>query len=250
MNKYIRPATFFTMIVLAHIAQATTIVLIRNQEAVYIGADSRIVDQNGESLGIECKMMKIGDLFFANAGLGVDAMYGFNIKEIAVNVFCSAEPFEQKLQDFILKVDDECSAYLQRIKFKRKDIYERIMAGRLNIETMIAGRDEFNAPFFQVIKFAVDPETENIKMTTPVLYGCPGDCRGGKVVALMGQMANTEEIVNNRASSMMRNPVKAINFIINREIKNTKSVGGPITILKIGREKTTWLQHDKRCLDK
>jgi len=112
---------------------ATTIVLIRTEESVYIGADSRIVDQNGESLGTECKVMKIGDLFFANAGLGVDAVHGFNIKQIAVNSFRSTAPFEQKLQDFIAKVDDECSAYLQRIKYERTDIYERIIHRQLTI---------------------------------------------------------------------------------------------------------------------
>ena len=44
--------------------QATTIVLIRNGDGVYIGADSRIVDENGESLGNECKVMKINNYYF------------------------------------------------------------------------------------------------------------------------------------------------------------------------------------------
>ena len=46
---------------------ATTIVLIRNHEAVYIGADSRIGDEHGNDLGSECKIMRIGDYFFTHA---------------------------------------------------------------------------------------------------------------------------------------------------------------------------------------
>jgi hypothetical protein len=228
---------------------ATTIVLIRNQDAVYIGADSKIVDENGDSLGEECKVIKIGDYYFANAGLGMDLQYDFNIKEIATTVFSSNASFEQQLSDFVDAVDYECSSYLLRIKNNRKDIFERVTSGKINIETAIAGRDENGIPFFKVIKFRADKFGNETKISTPIRYNCPGDCADGKVVAIMGQMSNTESFVDNWARGMMRNPVKAIKFIINKEIEKSDRVGPPITILEISEKKSTWLQHDNLCPD-
>jgi len=227
---------------------ATTIVIIRNDSAVYIGADSRLADEHGQSLGRECKIIKIGDYYFAHAGLGMDPLYGFNIQKIAFDIFSSNNLFAHKLDTFISHVDSECTAYLDRIENKRPDIYARIVNGRINIETVVAGREEGIA-FFKVIKFSAATAEHGAQIYTPVRYSCPGDCEGGKVVAMMGQMENSEKIVDDWAYSMMRNPAKAINFLINREIKNNKKVGPPITILKIGRKETTWLQHDELCPD-
>ena len=66
---------------------------------------------------------------------------------------------------------------------------------------------------------------------------------------MLGQMSNTEKMVDNWARGMMRNPVKAINFIINREIAENDRVGPPITILEISGKKSAWLQHDSFCPD-
>ncbi len=229
--------------------QATTIVLIRNQDGVYIGADSRIGDENGTDLGIECKVMKIGDYFFTHAGLGIDAQYDFNIKDIARDVFASNLPLEEKIETFVADVDDACTAYLQRIKLARRDVYARLVSGNINIETAIAGVDESGIPFFQVIKFTAAGSGDEIKISMPVHYTCPGDCDGGQVVVMLGQMSNSEGAVDNWAYGMMRRPVRAINYLINKEIENNDRVGPPVTILKINQYGHEWIQRAVGCDD-
>ncbi len=243
-NKIILLAVFFFLTSL----HATTIVLIRNDEGVYIGADSRIVDENGGVLGTECKVMRINNYFFTHAGLGIDSQYGFNIKQIAREAFSSSLPFEEQVEQFTSTVDGECTAYLNRIKMARQGIYDRVTNGHVNIETAIAGMNE-DGPFFYVIKFTAAGSDERVKISMPVRYRCPGDCQGGHVVAMLGQMSNTEGAVDNWAYGMIRRPVRSINFLINREIENNSSVGPPITILKIGYDGPTWIQHSETCDD-
>ncbi len=220
--------------------------LIRNQDAVYVGADSRILNQFGESLGTECKITRIGDYYFAHAGLGSDLMYGFDLKVLAQKVLSSNE-FPQKIEQFIRLVNIECSAYLERIRDKRPELYKRITSGDINIETAIIGRNSAGIPFFQVIKFAATESGRKRKITTPILYECPGDCSGGQVIALMGQMQHAEPMVERWSGGMLRNPVRAINAMIGREIENNTKVGPPITILKLTEQNSTWIQHDESC---
>jgi hypothetical protein len=228
---------------------ATTIVLIRNQDAVYIGADSRIGDEHGNDLGTECKVMRIGDYYFTHAGLGIDAQYGFNIKEIARAVFSSNLSFDEKIENFIADVDRACTSYLKRIKSGRRDLYSRVVNGHINIETAIAGLDEPGTPFFQVIKFSAAGSDEDIKISMPVRYMCPGDCDGGQVVVMLGQMSNSEGAVDDWAYGMMRRPVRAINYLIKKEIEHNDRVGPPVTILKIDKNGHQWIQHSDDCVD-
>lgn len=241
----------FFLIILFFFASlhATTIVLIRNNDGVYIGADSRIVDEHGADLGTECKVMRINNYYFTHAGLGIDAQYGFNIKEIAREAFSSALPFEQQRKIFVEQVDAQCSRYLRRIKSERRALYDRLVNGHINIEAAIAGVNEAGIPFFQVLKFTAAGSNENVKISMPVLYTCPGDCDGGQVVAMLGQMSNSEQAVDGWARGMMRRPVRAINFLINKEIENNDRVGPPITILKIAHDTSTWIQHSDMCED-
>ena len=221
--------------------------LIRNQDAVYVGADSRILNQFGEALGTECKITRIGDYYFAHAGLGLDAMYGFDLKALAQIAFSSSNEFRQNIKQFIRLVDTEGSAYLARIRNKRPELYARITRGEINIETAIIGHDSSGAPFFKVIKFAANESGNTTKITTPIVYECPGDCRGGKVIALMGQMQHAEPMVERWPAGMLRNPVRAINAMIGREIENNTKVGPPIAILKLTAQNSTWIQHDESC---
>ena len=246
--RYIKSLPLF-LLFFVPLLHSTTIVLIRNSDGVYIGADSRIVNERGESLGSECKVLKINKFYFAHAGLGVDSKFGFNIQDIARTSFSTDLPFAEQIDNFARTVDLECSAYLHRIKNERKEIFNRITSGTLNIETVVAGQDDDGVPFFYVIKFTAAGSNSDVKISMPVRYKCPGDCGGGKVVAMLGQMSHTEQAVENWAFGMMKNPVKAINFIINREIESNDRVGPPITILKIGYDEITWIQHSELCSD-
>ena len=146
-------------------------------------------------------------------------------------------------------VDNACTAYLQRIKSGRREIYSRVVNGHINIETAIAGIDESGTPFFQVIKFSAAGSDEDIKISMPVRYSCPGDCDGGQVVVMLGQMSNSEDALDNWAYGMMRRPVRAINHLINKEIEHNDRVGPPVTILKINQNGHEWIQHSDDCDD-
>ncbi len=226
---------------------ATTIVLIRNENGIFIGADSRIVNEHGQNLGAECKVMKINDYYFTHAGLGIDSTFGFNIKDIARKVFSTHQSYDEQIDEFISEVEIECSAYLHRIKSKRQHLYSRLINGHVNIETAIAGVNESGTPFFDIIKFTAAGSENEIKISMPVRYSCPGDCQGGQAVVMLGQMSHAEGAVERRAFGMMRRPVQAINFLINKEIENNDRVGPPITILHISPHENSWIQNGDAC---
>lgn len=227
-------------------SNATTIALIRNDEGVYIGADSRTVNQFGEALASECKITRMGDYYFAHAGLGLDSTFGFDIKAIAREVFTADLAFPEHIERFIESVDTEFSRYLNAIRTKRPNLFSRISQGQVNIETAIAGRDTAGQPFFKVIKFTA-ADSARIKITPAVQYSCPGNCSGDQAVVLLGQMSQAGAMVDRWAGGMLRNPVRAINAMIGREIQHSDRVGGPVAILKITESETIWVQHNELC---
>ena len=246
MIKLYKKSLLLFVLLWVSLSNATTIVLIRNENGVFIGADSRIVNERGQSLGSECKITRFKNIYFVHAGLGSDALYGFDIQDIAKQAFSSKNSLDEKVRNFENTLKSQYKEYLEKIRTARSEVYFRIKSGTLNIEAAIAGQNTDGA-FFKAFKFSAEGPDDDIKISMPVQYSCPGDCQGGKVVAMLGQMSHTQEIVARRAHRMMRDPISAINFIINREIDYNPRVGPPITILHIGHDTTQWIQHSDFC---
>jgi hypothetical protein len=69
------------------INKGTTIIAVVRNDTVWIGADSKVTDEDGNFVGTTCKILRYNDIVFAHAGLKTDFVADIDIENIFISSY-------------------------------------------------------------------------------------------------------------------------------------------------------------------
>jgi hypothetical protein len=245
-------------------ASATSIVAVKNNDEIVIGADSKttftpLCDSAGEQGSIEkCKIVQTGNLFFASAGsagMGKAAFRGnvdpeFNVKEVISKglggqgrVTSKIANLEKVLVADLTRIVEEArqenaAFFLER--FSTYPMHTIIVVGSDNGELVLIVRT------FRPILSRSGSLSFEIRR-----FDCPGDCQESFITVFGGQ---TEAIRNylqeNEYFLSSTDPVTAVRDLVELEIsKDPSFVGPPVDILRLTKNGAEWVQRKSLCPD-
>jgi hypothetical protein len=245
-------------------AFATSIVAVKNNDEIVIGADSKTTLTSvgtgaaGPAEITKCKIVQEGDLFFASAGsagIGPAGLPGdvdreFDLKEIIAEGLRGNGSIADKvgnlerllvanLTRMAEKVRQDNPAFFLA-KFVKSPVHTVIVGGRDNGELVLMVRT------FRLItspsgslSFAVGR------------FACPGDCQVPFITIFEGRtMAIRKYLQQHELFLYYADPVTAVRHLVGLEIsKEPSSVGPPVDILRLTRKGAEWIQRKALCPD-
>ena len=253
-----------SLFMLPSAAFATSIVAVRNNDEIVIAADSKTTltparDGMGEPESIaKCKIVQVGNLFFASAGsagIGSVEFYGnvdpvFNLKEVIAKGLAGKGRIADKVnkleKDLVINLaqiaekarQDNAAFFLER--FVKHPIHSVIVAGLENGELLLMVR---------TFKLIISPSGS---LSFEIgRFTCPGDCDSPFITLFEGQTEAIRTYLQvNRYFLYRTDPVTAVRNLVDLEISTNPSfVGAPVDILRITRKGTEWIQRKSLCPD-
>jgi hypothetical protein len=243
---------------------ATSVVAVRNNDEIVIGADSKTtltrVNYNlREPDGIaKCKIVQAGNLFFASAGsagIGPVDLPGyvdpaFNLKELITRGLGRDGDIGERVRNMekVLLLNltqiaekvrkDNPVFFLQ--KFVQYPVHTIIIAGLEDEELILMVRT-----FRLVVPLSGDLSFEVGRFT------CPGDCDASFITIFEGRTAAIRNYLYwNENFLYTTDPAVAVRALVEMEISEDPStVGPPVDILRLTRRGAEWIQRKSLCPD-
>ncbi|HAM50308.1 MAG TPA: hypothetical protein DCP92_06290 [Nitrospiraceae bacterium] len=245
-------------------AFATSIVAIRNNDEIVIGADSKTtLTQMSDSVGeqgsvAKCKIVQAGNFFFASAGsAGIGPLESsgnldpeFNLKEVIAKglrgnarIADKVKNLEKILVGNLSQIaekarQDNAAFFIER--FVDHTIHTFIIAGVDNDQLVLLVR---------TFKLIISPSGS---LSFEIgRFTCPGDCDSPFITLFEGQTEAIRTYLQvNRYFLYRTDPITAVRSLVDLEISaNPSFVGPPVDILRITRTGTEWIQRKSLCLD-
>jgi len=224
----------------------TTIIAIRLNDTIIIGADSKA--HNFKKSWNVCKIYKYKNFYYAVSGISSDTIYNFDLEVIInKNVDANREIF-LTLDSLNYALCDSLINYLKRIKFNRPYVYNEFITKYRGIKIIFA-IISYQIPFLVGAEYYV--EYDSTMMNYYIKYKntfCPGDSKASSNIMIIGQHKAIDGYLEDHPGFWEKNPVEAINFLIKLEIKsNPDKVGKPIDIIQITKNNYKWIQCKPEC---
>ncbi len=256
--------TVFIVLSFGSSAFATSIVVVRDNNEIVIGADSKTTmtfagSGRREAGSIaKCKIVQTGDLFFAsagNAGIGPAAFPGdvdpeFDLKEVIVRGLQGSG----SIGDRVRNLEKVLVANLIRIAEKAREddaafFLQRFV--RCPVHTIVVGGLDEGKPVLMARTFRLIVSPSGSLSFEIGRYSCPGDCQDPIITIVEGQTGEIRRYLEQHALYLFyADPVSAVRDLVELEIaKDPSSVGPPIDILRLTKEGATWIQRKPSCPD-
>lgn len=264
-EKHLRIISIFIiMFLISSTAFATSIVAVRNNNEIVIGADSKtsltpMLNSVGDPKSIaKCKIVQVGNIFFASAGfagIGTEKFPGnidpeFNLEEIIVNALKGKWSIADKLNNLekILVANLSQIAEKARLenaaffvdRFVKYPMYSIIVAGSDNEELILMART------FKLIISPSGSLTFDIRR-----FDCPGDCEESFITIFAGRTEAIRKFLHENEGFLFHtDAATAIRNLVELEIsKDPSFVGPPIDILRLTRKGAEWIKRKSLCPD-
>jgi hypothetical protein len=232
------------------IAGATTIVVVRTDKVVVLGADSRIVRvdvSTGKSQSfLGCKIEQIGNIFFAADGQ-LKQDNGFNAYELAREASLKGGGVIAVADRFETMAEKPLAAMLRNF---RKEDFTEFCDHKECLQVIFVGFDKAQ-PISAVRRFSAEIDGKEIIVKPLGHLDCPGECPQSNITMVLG--------VNSMANRMMETPnfgqqgvIQAVDDLIGTEVKATggNEVSRPIAILIMDKDGARWADgHQGVCPD-
>lgn len=246
------PLLAIALILTGH-AAATTIVAVKTQNEIVIGADSKVTDTYGNAFSNQaCKIIQAGNLFFAYEGLARDKQTGFDIAQIAARALQLKPnaPISEKVSILTGFVASQLFDELPRLKQHDPGTYrEKVEGGQTFLKILIAGF-EGNTPLLFVRQFRAVPINRQTIGVSIVPDDCLKDCAQGIVVKSLGETAAIDGLPEETPGFWEGGIVEGVRRLIETEIAaRSEYVGPPIDILRIDKTGAHWIQKKASCVN-
>ena len=235
------------------IAHGSAIVVIKNGNEVFIGADSKVKN----SRELTCKIRQVNNLFFGLTHYVeiVHPLMGikiFDAFELATKTGTIKGKIRDKVDYFDKLVEGKLTEVLKiwSSTFSKDEIRE-IMFGKNELMRAVIIGIENNKPiilerFYSVDNFDVIP----LRIKTDIPQDINKD--NAFVISMGIDTAIDQDIQdikrNKRDRDILLNPIKSINRLITLQASATPDVvGPPIDILRIAPGNVGWIQHKQKC---
>jgi hypothetical protein len=225
-------------------AHATSIVILRSANRIYIGADSRrSYRERGETYtGSVCKIVPAGRLLFVASGLTYAndqqvADVGVAVGRSSATVRYAIEEFRRRMQQFL----PQAIAAEGRVEHSGARKALILEAAFIGVEANLARVSvEWYRTNGTITKSKVTSDRNTYSSATPARYD----------FILLGKRRAIDQYLRGRSPSI-RSDADAIGLItrlINLEVaESPESTAAPIDILKVDSTGSRWLQRKANC---
>jgi hypothetical protein len=263
---YIRSLLTLTvsLLLLPSSAFATSIVAVRNNDEIVIGADSKttltqVYENVREPEGVvKCKIVQAGRLFFASAGsagIGPVALRGhidpeFNVKELIARGLGG----EGKIGEKVRRLEKVIVLNLTQIAEKvRQDnpafFFQRFVSYPAHTIIIAGLEDEKLILMVRTFRLVVEPSGSfSFEIGR---FACPGDCRESFITIFEGRTEAIRRYLHGNENFLYyTDPAVAVRDLVEMEISDDPSaVGPPVDILRLTRRGAEWIQRKSLCPD-
>jgi len=229
----------------------TTVVAIRNDNQVTVGADSKGTWYGKQkTTQTHCKIRQTGSLFYAFAMMTEHPQSGYSIPAIVNQVSQSNGSILQKAAFFENIVRDPIIRALEMIRrdypddFKRKHLKDPVLQ-------IIFFGFEVNAPVLLARQFRVNTSTDGSLQLTIDRNDCPGmECPKGLARLTMGEHGEIDRFLKRQPDFWKANVTEGVKRMIQLQIDATPDkVGGPIDLIVVDGNGGHWLQRRQECFN-
>lgn len=255
---------FLVLLLLPSGVSATSIVAVRNDDEIVIGADSKTTltqvyynVREPEDIA-KCKIVQAGSLFFASAGsagLGPVDMPGyvspeFNLKELIAHGLRGDGKIGEKVTNLEKLLVLNLTQIAERVRKDNPAFFLQKFVRYPAHTIIIAGLEDENL-ILMVRTFRLVVLPSGSLSCEVGRFTCPGDCEASFITIFEGQ---TEAIGNylrgNENFLYSTDPVVAVRDLVEMEItQDPSAVGPPVDILRLTRRGAEWVQRKSLCPD-
>ncbi len=243
------------------LAFATSIVAVRSNDEIVIGADSKTtLTSAGSGAGniAKCKIVQAGNLFFASAGyagigpaefpVAVDPE--FDLKEIIAKGLRG----NGMIGDKVDRLEKVVVANLARIAEEARQDNAAFFAARfLNhpAYTIMVGGIEQGELILIVRTFKLIMSPSGSLSFEIGRFECPGDCDRPIITIMEGRTEAIRKYLRQHVLFLYyADPITAVRDLVGLEIEDDPSfVGPPIDILRLTKKGAEWVQRKPFCPD-
>tara|TARA_R110000868_G_C10838775_1_gene759882 strand:+ start:238 stop:924 length:687 start_codon:yes stop_codon:yes gene_type:complete len=221
---------------------ATCIIIHIGKNEIIIGADSRNVKKPTESDNMEildgCKIQKMGSLFCAMSGFTHSEYYEFNSYEIVKLHLQEGRDFKFNKERIKSDLKSKLSTILKKIKTNKKS-WEMIVTSENRIlDLAIIGEINDELIVYRLGFVLSNPETMDFEVHEEEII-CNDET--DKYVAF-GELDSAKDyLINNLKTDLPQNLIR--NAIREQAKAGKITVGEPINILKVKKEKYEWIDN-------
>jgi hypothetical protein len=245
-------------------AFATSIVAVKDNDVIVIGADSKTtLTSAGNGVGDagsiqKCKIVQAGNLFFASAGYAGISQAGFpgnvepeyDLKEIIAKELQGDGSIADKVGD----LEKVLAANLTRIAEEaRKDNAAFFLTRfvRHPVHTIIVGGIDNGELVLMVRTFRLIISPSGALSFGIGRFSCPGDCQESSATIFEGRTeAIRTYLEQHKLFLYFADPVTAVRNLVELEISEDPSfVGPPVDILRLTKRGVEWIQRKPLCPD-
>jgi hypothetical protein len=219
---------------------ATSIVAASASGRVLIAADSKIVHEQGRLPGTACKIIKVGNAFFAVSGFE-SKFYDLNPWEDAHVASLQRRNVTEIAKAFELRIKPKLIRTLLRMKKEDPDTYKFFKGEPL--QGIFAGTEN-GTPIWETIDFLSTESSRGEILVDSVKMRCPGDCSAINPVnyTFLGHRRAIGEGHDRSPNILEGPPEKVLALLIEIEITGESyAVRPPVSILSIDMDGPRWI---------
>ena len=238
---------------MVHAANATSIIAVRVNGQVIVGADSqrRVGRDSQNTIPIKepvCKIGKGDGFFFATAGLVGGG--GFDVGSLIAKASEIQGTIEQKIETVLQTIKEPLTLILDRYRQTDPADYSRFATAPA-LQILFFGINE-GSSFVVASEFVIPNPSPLVPVHFMIHYGkCPGDaCTTGEQVFMSGEHDAISKFLREKPGYWKVNPVEAVRELIEVQIADIPDlVGPPIDILYVDKNGARWIQKKDQCPD-
>jgi len=235
-------------------ALATSIVAVRVNEHVIVGADSkRTVGRDPQNaIPIQepvCKIGKGDRIFFATAGLVRGS--GFDVDSSIAKASEIQGTIEQKIETILQTIKEPLTLIVDRYRQTDPLDYSKTFAKAPVLQILFFGINN-DSTFIMASEFFIPTPSPLVPVQIVIRYGkCPGDaCTTGEQLFVTGEHDAISKFLSEKPGYWKVNPVEAVRELIELQIADIPNlVGPPIDILYVDKNGARWVQKKDQCPD-
>ncbi len=235
---------------LSSVTRATTIVAVKTQNEIVIGADSKVTDTFGNaSANQACKIVQAGNVFFAYAGFARDTRTNFSIPQIAADAlnFKPELSVTEKTKILADTVAAKLNIELPLLKKSEWVTYREKIEGKIFLKIIVAGFEK-NKPVILVRKFRlgrVEGQTPGVIVSAD---DCDAKCKDKYITRFLGETAAIDGLPEETPGFWKNGLAAGVKSLIEISIAaRDEYVGAPIDILRITAKSAAWIQKKSAC---
>jgi hypothetical protein len=244
-------------------ASATSVVAVRNDDEIVIGADSKTtltaIGEPGEPESVpKCKIVQTGSLFFASAGsAGVGpAVHGgdfepeLDLKKTIAEGLLGDGGIDERVRNLEKVLVSDLTRIAEEARQENTAFFLQRFV-RHPVHTVIVGGLQDGEPVLIVRTFRLIVSPSGSLSFEIGRFSCPGDCRTSFITIFEGQTEAIRDYLQDHGLFLyFADPVTAVRDLVELEIsKDPSSVGPPVDILRLTKKGAEWIQRKPLCPD-